>query len=147
MTTGTTQEPESTATSRMRASDAERAVTVDVLRDAVARGLLNPDEGSERMAAAFAATYRDELPALTVDLPPFVDATPARTSAPGWRLLAATLVAQLRHELIATRAAGVRSRRFLVSTLVAVVLFAVLAGLVVHGLWDGDHGEGFRDRR
>jgi hypothetical protein len=143
MTTGTTQQHESTATPRMRASDAERALTVDVLRDAVARGLLSAEEGSERMAAAFAATYRDELPALTVDLPPVATPTPARTNAPGWRPLAATLAAQLRHELIATRAAGVRSRRFVLSTVVAVMLFVVLISLVVHGLWDGGHGGEF----
>ena len=110
-------------------------------------GLLTPDEGSERMAAAFAATFRDELPALVVDLPPVVASTPARATAPGWRPLAATLVAQLHHEFIATRAAGVRSRRFIVSALVAVVLVAALVSFVVHGLWDGGPGADFGGRR
>ena len=35
----------------LRASDADRAETVRALQDAVARGLLTHDEGSERMSA------------------------------------------------------------------------------------------------
>jgi|tagenome__1003787_1003787.scaffolds.fasta_scaffold20761171_1 hypothetical protein len=145
--TSVTTDDDATTTPRLRASDAERASTVDLLKDAVAQGLLTPHEGSERMATAFAATYRDELPAMTADLPPAPRATVPAATAPGWRALAATLVAQLRHELTATRAAGVRSRRFAVSIVVAVLFFAVVVGLVTHGLWDGDHGAGFGGRR
>ena len=65
---------------RFRASDVERMAVAQVLQDAVARGLLTPDEGSDRTGAAFAAVYRDELPALTVDLPPAPDSGSARRS-------------------------------------------------------------------
>lgn len=53
----------------MRASDADRTATVLELQDAVARGCLTPDEGSERMALAFAAIFQNELPPLVADLP------------------------------------------------------------------------------
>ncbi|WP_138759822.1 DUF1707 SHOCT-like domain-containing protein [Modestobacter altitudinis] len=146
MTSGTTHDQHPGTGHRLRASDAERMATVDLLKDAVAAGLLSPDEGSERMATAFAARYRDELPAVTADLP--AQAPPAPAAAAGWRALAAALVAQLRQEVASTRAAGVRSRRALVTAVVAVVLVAVLVSLVVHGLWDGGPGDGFRgDRR
>ena len=126
--------------------------TVEVLRDGVARGLLTPDEGSDRMATAFAARHRDELPALTADLPPLASPVPA--AAVGWRPLAAALVAQLRSEAATTRTAGIRSRRALAAVVVAVVtvlLFVALVSLVAHGLWHGGPGdgfdEGFRDGR
>lgn len=55
---------------RIRASDAEREQVVSVLREAISEGRLTLDEGEERIAAVYAATYRDELPAFTADLPP-----------------------------------------------------------------------------
>ena len=143
MTSGTTQDQDPRTGPRLRASDAERRATVEVLQDAVARGLLTPEEGSDRMATAFAARHRDELPSLTADLPARTPAVPA--PAAGWRALAAALVVQLRQEVTATLAAGVRSRRALVTAAVGLVLAAVLVSLVVHGLWDGGPGDGFRD--
>jgi hypothetical protein len=94
------------------------------------------------MAAAFATRFRDELPALTADLPPL--AIPAVVTEPGWRHIGSAVAAQLRHEARATRVAGVRSRRFLVTVLVAVLVAVVMLGLLVtlgglvdHGLFDG----------
>jgi anti-sigma factor RsiW len=55
---------------RVRASDAERERVVSVLRNAISEGRLTLPEGEERMAAAYATVYRDELPGLTADLPP-----------------------------------------------------------------------------
>jgi len=55
---------------RIRASDAEREHVVSRLRDAMSEGRLTLDEGEERIAAVYAATYRDELPGFTADLPP-----------------------------------------------------------------------------
>jgi len=143
------------AVPRARASDAERAETAGTVQDAVARGLLTHDEGSERMAAAFAARFRDELPGLTADLPPA--AAPPRPSPPGWPQLGSLLVAQVRHEASAARAGGLQSRRVLVAALVTVLLVGFLvsvAGLALAGLsgpeafggFDGggfDHHEGF----
>ena len=127
---------------RLRASDADRAATVAALRDAVAAGLLDHDEGGERMAAAFAARFRDELPALTADLPPSAPAGRLPVTGPGWRSLGSTAVAQLRSDVTAAVAAGPRSRRFLLTLLVAVVLVGLLValgGLALHGLLDGGH--------
>jgi hypothetical protein len=56
--------------SRVRASDAERERVAEVLRHAMSEGRLTLTEGEERLAAAYATTYRDELPPITADLPP-----------------------------------------------------------------------------
>jgi hypothetical protein len=134
------------AAPRIRAADADRAATVEVLKDAVARGLLTPDEGSERMASAFAARYTDELPALSADLPAIAAPATAPVTATGWRQLGATLGAQLRSDVGSAVAAGPRSRRFLLTLLVAVLLVVVLValgGAALQGLLDGGHGEHF----
>ncbi len=54
---------------RLRTSDTEREAIAEVLRAAMAEGRLTLDEGGERLTAAYAATFRDELTALTGDLP------------------------------------------------------------------------------
>lgn len=142
VTTSSPSSAEAAGPVRVRASDADRNATADLLQDAITRGLLTPDEGGERMATAFAATHRDELPPLTADLPP---AAPAPRPAPGWRALWAMSVAQLRHEARATRAAGVRSKRFVIAALVVLCLVAlVVAGVV--GALDGGPGSGMGGR-
>jgi hypothetical protein len=126
-------------TPRLRASDDERAETVRLLQDAIARGQLTHDEGDERMGTAFAARYRDELPPLTVDLPGAQPATPAPAAATGWRGLLIALVTLVRAEFAATVAAGLRSRRFVLTALVVLALVAGLTLAVGHGFWDGGH--------
>jgi hypothetical protein len=135
---------------RLRASDAERSSVVDVLQDGVARGLLTHDEGGERMAAALAATFRDQLPPLTADLPPAPAALPTAPAAAGWRHLGSSVVTQVRSDVRAAVAAGPRSRRFLLTALVALLVAGFLItmiGLAVHGLFDGGgfDGHGFED--
>jgi hypothetical protein len=125
---------------RLRASDAERRETVEALQHAMARGLLTHEEGDERMAAAFAARFRDELPALTADLPPVAADTPASTPPVGWRALFMALVSLVRAEIAATAAAGFRSRRFLVTALVVLIVLGGLGLVAGHGFFDGDHG-------
>ena len=97
------------------------------------------------MAAAFAARFRDELPALTADLP--AAAVPAADTGPGWGAVAAAAVARVRADL----AAGPRSRRCLVTLLVALLLLGLLvtAGLAaVHGIAGGGfEGHGGFDGR
>jgi hypothetical protein len=53
----------------MRTSDKEREQVAQVLRAAMGEGRLTLEEGEERLAAAYAAKYRDELRPLTADLP------------------------------------------------------------------------------
>lgn len=135
--TGPQDDSPGAAGPRMRASDTERAATTSVLQDAVARGLLSHHEGGERMAAAFGARFTDELAPLTADLPPRPASSPR--PAPGWRTVAIAFATQVRREVTATRAAGVRSRRFLVAVLLAVVLLGVvlsLAGMALDGLFE-----------
>jgi hypothetical protein len=54
---------------RLRTSDKEREQVAEILRAAMTEGRLTLDEGEERLAAAYAAKYRDELGPLTADLP------------------------------------------------------------------------------
>jgi hypothetical protein len=53
----------------IRASDEEREQIAHILRAAMTEGRLDLDEGEQRLAAAYAATYREELTPLTTDLP------------------------------------------------------------------------------
>src|SRR5262249_7272731 len=55
--------------SRTRASDSEREEIAQIVRDAVGEGRLDIPEGDERLAAVYAAKYRDELGPLVTDLP------------------------------------------------------------------------------
>ena len=52
-----------------RASDAERGQTAALLKQACVEGRLNLDEFGQRVAEAYAARTREELAALTSDLP------------------------------------------------------------------------------
>jgi hypothetical protein len=54
---------------RVRASDGEREEVATILRAAVTEGRLTLEEGDERLARVYAATYRDDLRPLTADLP------------------------------------------------------------------------------
>jgi hypothetical protein len=58
-----------TSTEGIRASDAEREHTAEILRAATGKGLLTLAEVEERSAACYAARYRHELAPLTADLP------------------------------------------------------------------------------
>ena len=124
---------------RLRASDADRQQTVQLLQDAAARGLLAQDEAGERMATAYAAQHLDELPPLTADLPAV--ALPAPT-APGWRALVTLLLLQVRAGYAYLTADGLRSRRALAAVAVLLVVLAGLVALVVAGFGDGG-GPGF----
>ena len=113
---------------RLRASDADREAVVRTLLDAIADGLLTLQEGDERVAAAYGARFRDELPPLTADLPPAPVSAPV---APGWRALAVLVWLQVR-----TAVAGlwrrfrgaVRSRpRLAVATVALLALLSLLA--------------------
>jgi hypothetical protein len=58
-----------TGNKRMRTSDKEREQVAEILRAAMAEGRLDLTEGEERLAAVYAAKFRDELAPLTADLP------------------------------------------------------------------------------
>jgi hypothetical protein len=125
-----------TSAPRIRASDADRLATVKQLQDAMARGLLTPDEGSERMADAFAAVHLTDLDPLTEDLPP---APPERT-APGWRSLGTLAVEQVRASLTTAATGRLRAARVAV-VLLAASLFLVLVG-ALGGVALSDSGGG-----
>jgi|SRR5215207_9438773 len=126
-----------TSAPRMRASDADRLATVKQLQDAMVRGLLAPDEGSERMADAFAAVHLTDLDPLTEDLPP----SPPQRTPPGWRSLGTLAVEQVRASL--TTAAGRLSAARVAVVLLVASLFLVLVGaLSGMALSDGGGGGG-----
>jgi len=93
---------------RLRTSDAEREEVAKILRAAMTEGRLTLDEGEERLAACYAAKYRDELLPLTTDLPDN-----------GRRALAQT------PEAVAATRRGLRQH----------TAFVVAASLVLTGLW------------
>ena len=69
----------------VRASDAERERIAQLLQSAAADGRLSPEEAGERLAAASAATYREELGQLTADLPvELVERAVVRPAAAWW---------------------------------------------------------------
>src|SRR3712207_8807241 len=121
----------------MRASDAYRLATVEHLQDSVARGLLTPDEGSERMADAFAAVHRTDLDPLTEDLP---SAPPERT-APGWRSLG-TLPGEQGRAPLATPTGRVSTGRAAGGVLAPLLLLLLVGRLGGAGFSDSSGGGG-----
>ena len=118
---------------RLRASDDDRATTVQVLQDAVVRGLLTPEEGSERMAAAWAAVHLRDLGPLTADLP----ASPPVRTAPGWGVLATMAAEQLRASARDARSGRLRPAQLAAALLVAVLVVVLGGALVGELLFDG----------
>jgi Domain of unknown function (DUF1707) len=102
---------------RVRASDAEREQYAQILRAAMSEGRLDLQEGEERLAKTYAATYRDELDPLTADLPDG-----------GRRALFET------PEFRAAFRRGVRNRALVIATVVTLLITAsVLTG--GHFIW------------
>jgi hypothetical protein len=115
---------------------------VAVLHDAVVRGLLNMEEGNDRVAAAYAARFLTDLPPLTADLPPAPVPAPM---APGWRTLAVLAWLQLRTLFTRTTWQSARARPRLVLAVVAVLAVLSLAAMTVGDAVD--HGPGPRFER
>ena len=76
----------------VRASDAERERAAQVLQRAAADGRLSPEEAGERLAAASAARFREELARLLTDLPGGAQALMPEAAAAGRRLRPAVWV-------------------------------------------------------
>ncbi|MGX1908828.1 DUF1707 SHOCT-like domain-containing protein [Streptomyces phaeochromogenes] len=66
----------------LRASDADRDRTADILREALAEGRLTAEEHSERVEDVFRAKTVGELEPLVADLPVAHRSRPSATSAP-----------------------------------------------------------------
>ena len=126
---------------RLRASDADREAVVQALLDAIARGLLTLQEGDERVTAAYAARFQDELPRLTADLPPRPASAPV---APGWRTLALLAWLQLRTAVgglwRGTRGAFRSRPRLAVAAVALLALLSLMAATSGEGFDPGGHG-------
>src|SRR3954464_6724290 len=80
-------DPSALSADTVRASDAEREETVARLHQALGEGRLDLDETETRVAAAYAARYRDDLP-LRPPAPPGADEPHLGTGrAPSWSQL------------------------------------------------------------
>lgn len=120
----------------LRASDAERTATADRLHEALGAGRLDLAETDERVAAAYAARYRHELPALLADLP---DAETTSGRPPTWAGLWALAVWRVRAVVLADARGAAHPtppqlRTAAVLTVLAAgwfVLCALLGALVV----------------
>jgi Domain of unknown function (DUF1707) len=126
---------------RLRASDADREAVVLTLLDGIARGLLTMDEGDERVAAAYAARFLDDLPRLTADLPPAPASAPV---APGWRALALLAWLQVRTAVAGLwrgirRAVRSRPPRLAAVAIATVALLALLSVMAATAAGGSDH--------
>jgi hypothetical protein len=81
---GSDMTSESSASGRIRASDAEREEYATILREAVGEGRLSLAEGDERLAQIYAARYRDDLRPLIADLPHGAARGPQRSGPNEW---------------------------------------------------------------
>lgn len=118
-----------------RASDAERAETVQRLHEALGTGHLDLAETDERVTAAYAARHRHELSALLTDLP-HTDA--ALGAAPSWAALWALTVWRVRTSLAGTAverptSPQLRTAALLVALTVAWVVCCAVVGASVVG--------------
>ena len=123
---------------RMRASDVDRLGCVQVLQDAIARGLLTPAEGSDRMGDAFAAVYRADLAPLTEDLPPVAPAV-GSGRAP-WQARPLSFGEQLRSWLLAGFGDSRAAR--LGAALLLFFLLVTLGMSAAHLMLDGGYRGG-----
>jgi hypothetical protein len=128
---------------RFRCSDADRDQTSSRLRDAAGEGRLTIAELDERLAAVYAAKYRDDLDLVIADLP---QPEPATT---GWWDILARLRLQLALELailLGRADVGSKRRRLVLAGLVILVVLyfaGVMAG-ALHGFGgDGLEHHGF----
>lgn len=88
----------------VRASHAEREETVARLHQALSEGRLDLDETETRVAAAYAARYRDDLPPLLNDLPGTEEPHLSTDQAPAWSQLWTSVVWRLRVHLFGPEA-------------------------------------------
>jgi hypothetical protein len=115
----------------IRASDVEREDTVQLLHQALGEGRLDLAETEARVAAAYAAVYRGELPALLDDLPRprhAADALLDGHAAPSWQTLWTALIWRARVSLWDGPGVARRVPPGLGQQRLAALLF-VLAGL------------------
>ncbi|MEU4622988.1 DUF1707 domain-containing protein [Actinoplanes sp. NPDC023801] len=128
-------------TALLRTSDAERETVAEILRAAMAEGRLDLTEGEERLTAAYASRYRDELAPLTADLPDGGRRALARTP----QARAATRRSLGRHASVVLIAAGVLTALWIVSGAdffwPVIPLSFLVIGLIKHARYGRWHPE------
>jgi hypothetical protein len=118
--------------SPVRASDAEREAVVAQLHEALGDGRLDLNETEERVAAAYAARHRSDLPPLLSDLPP---SHPNGSAVPTWAALWGSAVWRVRIMLLGLEDAGetpptLTQRRLAAVLTVVAVLFVLVCAFL-----------------
>lgn len=148
MTPRATTTDDTTAAPRLRCSDAEREEVSEILHRAVGEGRLTIDEGEERLAKVYETRYRDDLAALTADLPSAEPVTARSGPAAAWAAAWTAVATQFTHQfaILAGRHAASWRRRALAALALlgpVLVLLFLVAG-VLHGVTDWhDAGHGY----
>jgi uncharacterized protein DUF1707 len=124
--------PPNTGPSPVRASDAEREAVVAQLHEALGDGRLDLDETEERVAAAYAARHRSDLPPLLSDLPP---SHAVGSVVPTWAALWGLAVWRIRIMLLGLEDAGdtpptLTQRRLAAVLTVVAVLFVLVCAFL-----------------
>ena len=118
----------------LRASNAEREETVARLHQALGEGRLDLAETEDRVAAAYAVQYRDELPLLLADLPHSA-AGRAGSDAPSWSELWVSAVWRARTTLLDEREHPTAAQRRTAALLLALaVLWTIACAFLGAGL-------------
>lgn len=121
------RDPHGPAVPPLRASDADRERTSEVLHEASAAGMLTLAEVEDRLALLYSARFRHELPPLVDDLP-IGDRDPSRSGAGSVtdrvRLALTGLLA------LAATLFGLASRYHRVTAVVAVLTTVLVAALL-----------------
>ncbi|MCX3062045.1 DUF1707 SHOCT-like domain-containing protein [Streptomyces beihaiensis] len=102
----------STAPTDLRASDADRDRTADILREALAEGRLDAEEHAERIERAYRAKTVGELEPLVRDLPGAREAGPAAAPGPARDRAASDAVAAAEENLVAVFSSTSRRGRW-----------------------------------
>jgi Domain of unknown function (DUF1707) len=88
--------------SDVRTSDGERQQVINRIHHAVGEGRLDLDEAETRVAAAYAARYRSDLPPLLADLPDEAADGVVGGIAPTWAMVWTSIVWRARTTLLRT---------------------------------------------
>jgi hypothetical protein len=125
---------ETSPPARVRASNAEREEAVARLHHALGEGRLDLAEVEPRVAAAYAAQYRDELPLLLADLPQSGSAHTG-TDAPSWSELWVSAVWRARIAVLGASDRPTTAQCRTAALLVALaVLWTIACGFLGAGL-------------
>lgn len=119
-------------TTPLRASDAEREAAVARLHHALGEGRLDLAETDGRVAAAYGAVFRDDLPPLLADIPA---AESTATGVPNWTAIWTSIVWRARATVWGTERAATPPdpRRLRLAAVIAALALVWMVGCAFLG--------------